>query len=182
MKTSFTCGTSVPLVLLAAASQLASAAPPAGSAYFTDAQTSHVQDATSESIGQVNMITCVFHSMHPDALVNQGAYVALIDKNKCDAAKESSAANSGDSSGASQAPQYLTAVVNSTRASNTTPMLVSAWISIDQDGTPVTVFAHLSATAAPSTSDPYGTFRLDYCGKLASGGGSCLMKALQSVE
>jgi len=43
--------------------------------------------------------------MRPDALVNQGAYVALIDKNKCDAAKESSAGNSGDSSGASQAPQ-----------------------------------------------------------------------------
>src|SRR5882724_4497822 len=168
-------GTSVPLVLLAAGATTAYAAPPAASAYFTDAQTSHVQDATSDSIGQVNMITCVFHSMRPDALVNQGAYVALIDKNKCDAAKESSAANSGDSSGASQAPDYMTAVVNSTRASNTAPMLVSAWISIDQEGTPVTVFAHLSATAAPSTSDPYGTFRLDYCGKPASGGSSCLM-------
>ncbi|MFL6605512.1 MAG: hypothetical protein ACJ8R9_29830 [Steroidobacteraceae bacterium] len=175
MKSLFSHGTSVPLVLLAAGSPLAIAAPPAASAYFTDAQTSHVQDATSQSIGQVNMITCVFHSMRPDALVNQGAYVALIDKNKCDAAKESSAANSGDSSGASQAPQYMTAVVNSTRASNTAPMLVSAWISIDEDGTPVTVFAHLSATAAPSTTDPYGTFRLDYCGKAAAGAGSCLM-------
>jgi hypothetical protein len=175
MKFPISYGTSVPLVLLAAGAATASASPPATSAYFTDAQTSHVQDATSESIGQVNMITCVFHSMRPDALVNQGAYVALIDKNKCDAAKASSATNSGDSSGASQAPEYMTAVVNSTRASNTAPMLVSAWISIDQDGTPVTVFAHLSATAAPSASDPYGTFRLDYCGKLASGGGSCLM-------
>jgi hypothetical protein len=168
-------GTGVPLVLLAAGAATASASPPATSAYFTDAQTSHVQDATSESIGQVNMITCVFHSMRPDALVNQGAYIALIDKNKCDAAKESSAANSGDSSGASQAPAYMTAVVNSTRASNTAPMLASAWISIDQDGTPVTVFARLSATAAPSATDPYGTFRLDYCGKPASDPGSCLM-------
>src|SRR3977135_3741026 len=175
MKSLTSYGTSVPLVLLAAAAAPASAAPPAASAYFTDAQTSHVQDATSDSIGQVNMITCVFHSMRPDALVNQGAYVALIDKNKCDAAKQSSATNSGDSSGASQAPEYLTAVVNSTRASNTTPMLVSAWISINQDGAPVTIFAHLSATAAPSATDPYGTFRLDYCGKMASGAGSCLM-------
>jgi len=166
----------MPLVLLAAAAATASASPPATSAYFTDAQSSHVQDATSESIGQVNMITCVFHSMRPDALVNQGAYVALIDKNKCDAAKESSAASSSDGSGASQAPAYMTAVVNSTRASNTTPMLVSAWISIDQEGTPVTIFAHLSATAAPSATDPYGAFRLDYCGQPASGGGgSCLM-------
>jgi hypothetical protein len=175
MKLLISYGTTVPLVLLATGAATASASPPATSAYFTDAQTSHVQDATSQSIGQVNMITCVFHSMRPDALVNQGAYFALIDKNKCDAAKESSAANSGDSSGASQAPAYMTAVVNSTRASNTAPMLASAWISIDQDGTPVTVFAHLSATAAPSATDPYGTFRLDYCGKLASDPGICLM-------
>src|SRR5438270_2723418 len=116
MKSLFSHGTSVPLVLLAAGSPLAIAAPPAASAYFTDAQSSHVQDATSESIGQVNMITCVVHAMRPDALVNQGAYVALIDKNKCDAEKASSA--SSDSSGASQAPDYMTAVVNSTRASN----------------------------------------------------------------
>src|SRR5258705_10220670 len=111
MKSLISYGTSVPLVLLAAGA--ASAAPPASSAYVTDAQTSHVQDATSESIGQVNMITCVFHAMRPDALVNQGAYVALIDKNKCDAAKASSAGSSSDSSGASQAPEYMTAVVNS---------------------------------------------------------------------
>jgi hypothetical protein len=174
MKFLFSCGPSVPLVLLAAAAGTAAASPPATSPYFTDSQTSHVQDATSDSIGQVNMITCVFHSMSPDALVNKGAYVALIDQNKCNAAKESSTGNSGDSSGASQAPQYMTAVVNSTRTSNTTPMLVSAWISLDQNGTPVTIFAHLSATAAPSATDPYGTFRLDYCGKAASGSG-CLM-------
>src|SRR5439155_14744709 len=97
----------------------------------------------------------------------------------CDAEKASSAGS--DSSGASQAPEYMTAVVNSTRASNTDPMLVSAWISIDQDGTPVTVFAHLSATAAPSATDPYGAFRLDYCGKPASGAASCLMNGFMQA-
>jgi hypothetical protein len=151
---------------------VAHAAPPATSPYFTDAQSSHVQDATSESIGQVNMIACVMASMRPDALVNQGAYVALIDQNKCDSAKS----GSSDSSGGSQAPNYMTAVVQSTRASNTDPMLVSAWISINQQNTPVTVFAHISATEAPSSSNPYGVFRLDYCGKPSSGGSSgCAM-------
>ena len=96
MKFNIVCGASAPFVLLASAT--VSAAPPATSAYFTDPQSSHVQDATSESIGQVNMITCVFHSMRPDALVNQGPYVALIYKNKCDAQKASSVAS--DSSGA----------------------------------------------------------------------------------
>jgi hypothetical protein len=145
--------------------------PPATSPYFTDVQTSHVQDATSESIGQVNMIACIMAAMRPDALVNQGAYVALIDQNKCDSAKSGST----DSSGGSQAPNYMTAVVQSTRTSNSDPMLVSAWISINQQNTPVTVFAHISATEAPSDSNPYGVFRLDYCGKPAAGGSSCLM-------
>lgn len=163
------------LVPAAVATGLAWAAPPADSAYITDPQNSQVQDATSQTIGQVNMITCVMSAMRPDALVNKGAYNALIDKNVCDASKQNSATNAGGGSGATQAPDYMTAVVTSTRASNTDPMLVSAWISIDQQGTPVTVFAHISATAAPSTDNPYGQFRLDYCGKPAGASGACMM-------
>lgn len=152
------------------------AAPPANSPYFTDVQNSQVQDATSQSIGQVNMITCIMSGMRPDALVNQGPYIALIDQNKCNAAKQTSTSNSGSSGGASQAPNYMTAVVNSTRTSNTDPMVVAAWISITNgpNNTPATVYAHISATAAPSGSDPYGAFRLDYCGK-ASAITGCLM-------
>src|SRR4029077_9524814 len=108
-------GRIVPLALLAAPA-VAVAAPPSTSAYTTDAQSSYVQDATSQSIGQVNMIACVMHSMRPDALVNQGPYIALVDKNACDAAKSSLAA-SGSSAGASQAPDYMNAIVDSTRAS-----------------------------------------------------------------
>jgi hypothetical protein len=167
--------TSLLLVPAAVATSLAWATPPADSAYFTDPQNSQVQDATSQTIGQVNMITCVMSAMRPDALVNQGPYNALIDQNVCDASKQSSTASSGGASGATQAPKYMTAVVNSTRASNTDPMLVSAWISIQQQDTPVTVFAHISATAAPSTDNPYGQFRLDYCGKPAGGSGACMM-------
>jgi hypothetical protein len=168
--------TSLLLVPAAVATSLAWAAPPADSPYFTDAQNSQVQDATSQTIGQVNMITCVMSAMRPDALVNQGPYNALIDQNVCDASKQSSTASAGGgASGATQAPKYMTAVVNSTRASNTDPMLVSAWISIEQQDTPVTVFAHISATAPPSSDNPYGQFRLDYCGKPAGASGACMM-------
>lgn len=153
---------------------LAHSAPPSTSAYITDTQNTYVQDATSESIGQVNMIACIMSSMRPDALVNQGPYIALVDQNKCDANKRSSTANSGAGDGASQAANYMTVTVNSTRASNSAPMLVSAWVADEQDGQPSTVFVHISATEAPSTSNPYGAFRLDFCGK-AIGGGACLM-------
>ena len=83
------------LALTAVASGAALADPPATSPYVTDAQSSHVEDATSRGINQVNMITCVMSSMRPDALVNQGPYIALIDQNKCDAAKQTSTSNSG---------------------------------------------------------------------------------------
>ena len=36
----------------------------------------------------------------------------------------------------------------------------------------MTVFVHSSATEAPTTTNPYGTFRMDFCGK-AVGGGAC---------
>ena len=162
--------------LFAAAPLVAVAAPPTNSAYNTDPQQSYVQDATSDSIGQVNMIACVVHALRLDALVNQDPYIALIDKNTCDAQK--SVATSSASSSASQAPDYMTAVVKSTRASNAAsdPMIGSAWISMNQDGTPVTIYAHISATEAPSTSNPYGAFRLDYCGRPdGAQGGGCLM-------
>lgn len=158
------------------------AAPPANSPYVTDAQNSQVQDATSQSIGQVNMIACIMSSMRPDALVNQGPYIALIDQNKCNAAKQTSTSNSASSGGASQAPSYMTAVVNSTRTSNTDPMVVSAWISITDgpNNTPATVYAHISATAPPSSSAPYGAFRLDYCGK-ASGITGCVLNGFMQA-
>ncbi len=173
MKLFLTRGNSLPLVLLAAGPATALAAPPATSAYVTDAQSSYVQDATSDSIGQVNMITCIMHAMRPDALVNQGPYIALIDKNACDSAK-SGAATSGASASAAQAPDYMTTVVNATRASNSDPMVTKAWISLDEEGKSITVNVHISATEAPSAANPYGTFRLDYCGT-TEGISGCVM-------
>ena len=167
----------LPSLLLAVALGPATVAAyglPSTSAYLMDTQKSYVQDATSDTIGGVNMIACIMSSMRPDALVNQGPYIALIDQNACDAAK-SSASTSGTSASAAAAPNYMTTVVDSTRASNSDPMLVKAWISLKKDGgTAVTVYAHISATEAPSASNPYGVFRLDYCGGVAGVSG-CLM-------
>lgn len=155
------------LVLAAAVAAPAFAAPGASSAYRTDAQSSHVEDATSEGIGEVNMIACIMSALRPDALVNQGDYIALVDKNKCDADKRSSTANSGATSdGAQAAASYVTAVVNSSRASNHDPMIVKTWLELEEEGFHQTIYVHISATEAPSAGNAYGVFRLDYCGKV----------------
>jgi hypothetical protein len=157
------------------------AAPASTSAYYTDLQSSHVEDATSKGIGQVNMITCIMSAMKPDALVNQGSYIALVDENKCDANSRSSTSNSSGGDGA-QAASYTTTTVNSTRASNSDPMLVKVWLDEENDGQPSTIFVHITATEAPSAGNPYGQFRLDFCGK---GGGmsNCMMQGyLQGAD
>src|SRR5690349_280428 len=157
----------IALAVAAALAAPAHAAPGSASAYRTDLQTSQVQDATSSSIGEVNMITCIMHALSADALVNKGAYLALIDKNKCDSAKRSSASNAGSTSdGAQAAASYVTATVDSTRASNNDPMISKVWLDLEEEGMHETIYIHVSATEAPSDANVYGVFRLDYCGKV----------------
>jgi hypothetical protein len=166
-------------VALAAATLLsgaAFAAPGADSAYRTDAQNTHVEDATSRGVNQVNMITCFMSAMRPDALVNQGNYIALVDEKKCDPEQRSSSGNSGSTSAGANAPSYMKAILDSTRTSNSEPMRVKAWVEEAKEDFDATIFINISATEAPSAGNPYGVFRMDYCGKGATG--PCMMRGL----
>lgn len=145
------------------------AAPGADSAYRTDKQNTHVEDATSKGVNQVNMITCFMSSMRPDALVNKGDYIALVDEKKCDPEARASSGNSGAGDSSSNAPSYMKAIVNAARTSNSDPMRVKAWIEEVEEDFSATIFVNISATEAPSDSNPYGVFRMDYCGKGAEG-------------
>lgn len=158
------------LALVAACPGFVYAAPSATSAYMTDVQNSYVQDQTSEGIGTLNSIMCYLGAMAPSAMVNKGDYIALIDESKCDANRDSSS-NSG--SGGATAPQFTAATVNSSRDSNSTPMIGKVWVEQSEQGQAMTIFVHASATEAPTATNPYGTFRMDYCGK-PNGGGACM--------
>jgi hypothetical protein len=135
--------------------------PPTTSAYATDTQSSHVEDATSRGIGQVNMITCIMSSMRPDATVNDGPYNALVDQTKCDSSGRASTDNANASV---QSSTFMTSTVNSTRTSNTEPMRARIWLD-DPESQDASIFVNMSASAAPSANNPYGIFRVDYCGK-----------------
>ena len=155
------------IVTLATFPVFALAAPPATSPYNTDVTNSYVQDQTSQVMSSLNNILCFMGAMEPDQMVNlttnSGNYIALVDQNTC--------GGNGGSGGKSNntGPDYVAAVVNSTRASNTAPMLVKAWVS-PQPGDNITVY--VSATQEPSTTLPYGAFRMDYCGN-ATGATGC---------
>ena len=160
-------------IAIATLPAFALASPAASSPYQTDPQSTHVEDATSQGIAQVNMITCFTTNMRPDAMVNKGAYKALVDKNKCDPNARSDTSRSGSDSAASNAPSYMASILNSTRDSNSDPMRVRTWIDMSEKDMAVTIYLNTSATEAPSASNPYGVFRIDYCGKGSSG--PCMM-------
>ena len=152
--------------LATAASTLAVAAPPTNSPYATDPQNLSVQDETAQGIGSLNLVLCVIGAMNPGAMVNAGPYIALIDMNKCQAAK------GGSSAAAGGAANYANAVVDVTRASNSDPMIGKVWMTFTENGgSETSVFAHLSATQSPSDAPPYGTFRMDYIGKMNGNAG-----------
>jgi hypothetical protein len=144
----------VALAGVAAQAQIPSTAP-----YVTDLQNVYVQDDTSQGIGNLNMVLCVIGALDPGDMVNAGAYIALVDMNKCNNK------GGGSNSSATGATNYATAVVNVTRASNSDPMVGKVWMSLTEQGSTTNVYAYLSATQSPDAAPPYGVFRMDYIGK-----------------
>jgi hypothetical protein len=55
-------------------------------------------------------------------------------------------------------------------------MRVRVWIDEQNEDFKATIFVNTSATEGPSESNPYGSFRVDYCGKEGGGGGDCMMR------
>lgn len=148
-----------------ALSATAWATPSSSSPYVTDPQNEYVQDATSEVIGSVNMVLCIMHAMNVNdsGMLNVGPYIALIDMNKCES--HGSDGSTGGSSGASASTNYMTAVIDATRASNTDPMIGNVWMSMTEMGQIMNIFVKVSASQSPTEVPPYGVFRVDFIGK-----------------
>lgn len=157
---------SVSLAFLAEGSAFAAA--PTSGAYTTDPQREWVQDRLAEQIGSPNMIMCFIGALRPDAMVNQGNYVALVDMDKCESGKRGEDSSASTSAGASAATDYTRVVVNSTRASNTDPMIANAWFVVGDGAAPERIFARVTVTESPSTANPNGVFSVSFCGVPAS--------------
>lgn len=157
------------IVTLAVFPAFALAAPTTGP-YVTDPQNEYVQDATSEAIGTVNMVLCIMDAMNVSGsgMLNVGPYIALIDMNKCES-HGSASGSTGGSSGASAATNYITAVVDATRASSTVPMVAKIWMSTTEQGQIRNIYVKVTATQSPTDVPPYGVFRIDYIGKNLAG-------------
>lgn len=151
------------------------AAPPSTSPYAKATLQSYVQDAASEGLNTPNMVICIMNAMSPADMLSQKGlanakgekevqYVALVDFNKCNKSSQGKTSSS-ESNGSSDTPNWITATVNITRASNTAPMVGKIWMSITgEDNVPKSVYVSSTATTSPYESPPYGKLRIDYAG------------------
>ncbi|TAK90705.1 MAG: hypothetical protein EPO09_16605, partial [Aquabacterium sp.] len=170
--------------LVACLSCAAWASPPSSGAYVTDHANVWVQDQVGDKVGTVNMIMCIISSMRADAMVNHGPYVALIDENKCQGRGDTSKSTSNNA-GASNATNYMFSVINATQASTDDPLIIKAWLHEEQEDNGSTqksmIYAYVSASAAPSATNPNGLFQMYFCGEDTASPGTCVFKgSLQS--
>lgn len=169
MKINQLCLGSLAIVMTAVYPAFTFAAPPTTSAYYTDTQNIFVQDQTSDVLSGLNNVLCHIEAMRPDAMVGNGNYVALVDRNICNA-------NGSGGKSSNTGPSYVTGIVNSTKVGAT--MLANAWFD-EPAPQAQKIYAHISATQAPSATQPYGLFRVDFCG--VPTGTACAMEGYIDV-
>jgi hypothetical protein len=163
----------------AAMAMPAAAVPPTAGAYVTDTQNTWVQDRVGDRISTVNMIMCIMSSLRPDAMVNQGPYLALVDENKC-AGRSDSSKSTSTNAGESNATNYMTGTVVSTQESTSDPLVMKAWLLSESENGKEEIFVHSVATAGRSDENPNGLFTIHYCGKPAGTGdtAACMFKGV----
>ena len=142
--------------------------PPVSSSsdYYTDPANVYVQERSVEAFSTVNEILCMIAQTRYDAMLNQGPYKAQVDSNQCrgrDSASSGGQQSANQSSGANM-PKYEMWTVESSRADNTAPQILKAWIHEPaEDMEPEKVIrAKMVITSGVSASNPYGIFHIDF--------------------
>lgn len=127
------------------------------SPYYTDVANSYVYDQVTEDMLFLNGFLCMMSGMAPNLMVNNGDYIALIDAAAC------FSKGSGEQS-SNKGKQYFPVQINSSRTSNSQPMITKVWFDIEGANVPL----YSTASQPPSKYLPYGVFRIDGCVKLSS--------------
>lgn len=143
-------------------------AAPTSGAYTTDPQNEYTADQATREVSQPSQILCYIANTRPDAMVNKGQYVALIDTKKCDNEGMSDSTKSTATGGAG-ATSYTPMSLTATRASGSAPQVVKGHVDMkDDDGVfDLPVYIHMSQTEAPSVSAPSGVLTFNYAVRLS---------------
>ena len=144
-----------------------SSSPDPTSDYRTDKTTVYVNERSLDSFRTVSEILCMVRQSRYDVMLNQGPYIAQIDKNLCSSARSDASsagqASTNQSSGATM-PLYENWTVNSSRSSSQSPHIVQAWVHSQDNysGKISLVFAKIVITEGADTTNPYGIFKMNF--------------------
>ena len=157
----------------------AQSAVPANSAYSLQEGQFFMSDDLQDNLTMPSFLLCFMTQLAADQMAGPSSvtYLALVDEASCDANSqvaqgaqvESKAAAASAKAGAASIA-YTKVTVNVSQASGNDPMVVKAWVPVDQDGTATTVYTYGSVTAPVSDSAPYGEFSFNYTGYIPGAG------------
>jgi len=157
----------------AAARAFAASYNSAGTDYTTDETHAYVWDESMEALEIVNEILCYMGQTGASEMVNQGAYTALINGDKCrQGENQSSAGSSGQSSGGN-VTQYEIWTVDSTREDNSSPQYVNIWVPDEGGDDPMesqTILVDVRIDEGVSDARPFGSFTLNFRGVVDASG------------
>lgn len=145
--------------------------------YTKDPTRTFVWDRSIESLSTVNMILCVMEQTRASDMVNKGAYIALVNNDKCETGKNQSSSGESGQSSSGQSKEFQKWTINSTRTDNSSPMIVKIWIPKENSGgsapqntgggNPMDeqqILVETVVTEAVSDSNPFGSFTLNFKG------------------
>lgn len=124
-----------------------------GSDYETDETRYWIKDNSMQALDTVNMILSSLQQTRYWDQTNDGAYRALVSEDD----------RGGGGERGNNGTVYEEWIVNSTRANNTAPQIVSFWIEQDEtmdDPTPSMIYGRLTVTEEPTDDQPLGAFTL----------------------
>ncbi|MEJ2694899.1 MAG: hypothetical protein P8166_18255, partial [Candidatus Thiodiazotropha sp.] len=163
---------------------------PVDADYYLDAAESQtwVWDPSMESLSIVNEILCYVGQTAAKEMVNQGAYIALVDEDKCEEGVSQSGASSGgaqSTAGNAQTKNYSKWTVVSTRASDSSPQIVRIWVpgkpNADDPMDKQRILVKTTVTEGVSSDKPFGSFVLNFAGVAPVGPGNSFVEVMQGT-
>ena len=175
--------TLITFVGLAFVALSAGGAPTSGK-YIDDPQRFFVEgQPLTDSIEAANAIICYMSAMRPDALVNEGPYVAKFYEDRCEtsgsnesseqasatatSAESSTTASSSDGATSYETEQASEAILDVKRAKEEDPVSAKVWVDDEaQDAFDFdkTIYVQVEQTAGVSDEAPNGDFEMWFSG------------------
>jgi hypothetical protein len=140
--------------------------PPSDSDYYRDVTRTFVNERSGQALDSVNSVLCMIEQTkyNDESLLGAGPYRALVDQSLCEDrdSGDNSGESGGDGTSASGSKEFLNWTVTSSRSTALSPQVVTFFVHLTEEETPITIQGKLTITEGASEFNPLGAFTLMY--------------------